>query len=97
MNVIYGVQKGKEVKSSPKKSLSPRFKSNRTKRFKLYVFRFWVDGTLSDARPCAECCRWFMVARRIGIHYDVYHTNEDGDVVKYDYRTGQYNPEFTYY
>ncbi len=98
------MHKGKEVKekldnminTSPSK-LRDRMKI-KTQKYKLYVYRFLSSGTLSNAKPCAECTRWICTANYLGIQYKVFYTDDDEKVKPFDSRdSSNYIPKHTYF
>jgi len=102
----FTVHKGKEVKDqldnvmnkSPKKLLK-KMKVEKIGKYKLYVYRFLTCGSLRDAKPCAECTRWIYMANSIGVHYEVYYTDDDETIKSYtDFdSTHHYIPKNTYF
>jgi hypothetical protein len=52
---------------------------------------------MSNAKPCGECTRWICIAYMIGIHYDVYYTDDDEKLKRFDYNASYYMPPDTYY
>lgn len=66
----------------------------------MYIYRFFADGTLSNAKPCAECSRWMQIATCVGIHYDIYYTNENSSLSRYQKLQShptRYQPYVTYF
>lgn len=68
-------------------------------KFRMYIYRFFDNGTKSLAKPCSECTRWFMIASYLGIHYDIYYTDEDTFLKEYHLgqdESSPYNPKDVY-
>lgn len=84
-------------RKSPDKLKNKIKKQIKSKKYKLYVYRFLSDGDISNAKPCAECSRWMYVASIIGIDYDVYYTDDDKTLKSYDYMSTHYVPKHTYF
>jgi hypothetical protein len=73
-------------------------KPPKLEKYKIYVYRFFADGTLSNAKPCAECTRWMQMAACVGIKYDIYYTDENSTLSKYCKRNPtRYQPYVTYF
>ncbi len=66
-------------------------------KYKMYIYRFLSDGEVSNAKPCAECSRWVYVASMLGINYDIYYTNEKGNLEEFTYDCTHYVPKHTYF
>ena len=69
-------------------------------KYQIYIYRFFADGTLSNAKPCAECSRWLEIVSCIGVKYDIYYTNEESCLVRYRSNKdfcNQYQPYTTYF
>jgi len=67
-------------------------------KYKMYIYRFYADGTMSNAKPCAECTRWMKIAECLGVIYDVYYTDENASLTKYKHDCShQYLPYSTYW
>ena len=89
-------QKLQEIgKNSPKKLKNSV--QEKKKKYKLYVYRFLSDGSVCNAKPCAECSRWMYVASMMGIHYEIYHTDDDKTLKLFDYNCTHYIPKTTYF
>lgn len=72
-------------------------KTHRRQKFKLYIYRFYVDGTVSNAKPCAECSRWLKLVSCLGIHYEVFYS-DGNSMKKYQYECDHlYLPSNTYF
>ena len=70
----------------------------KTQKYKLYVYRFLSDGSVCNAKPCAECSRWMYVASMMGIHYEIYYTDDDKKLKLFDYNSfHSYMPKNTYF
>lgn len=67
------------------------------KKYKLYIFRFFADGTRSNAKPCAECSRWMSLVKCLGIHYEIYYTDEYEKITSYKFDCNHYLPSGTYF
>lgn len=72
-------------------------KNGKKKKYKMYIFRFFADGTRSNAKPCAECSRWMSLAKCLGIHYEIYYTNEKEQITEYQFDCNHYLPSGTYF
>ena len=66
-------------------------------KFKMYIYRFLSDGEIATAKPCAECSRWVYVASMLGIKYDIYYTDNSGELKGFDYDCTHYVPKHTYF
>jgi hypothetical protein len=69
-------------------------------KYKMYIYRFLSDGELATAKPCSECSRWIYIASMMGIHYDIYYTDENGKMREFDsfsYDCTHYVPKHTYF
>ena len=85
-------------RNSPTK-LKDKIKEKRQK-YKMFIYRFLSDGELSTAKPCAECSRWIYIASMIGINYDTYYTDDEGQLKKFNYDyydCTHYVPKHTYF
>lgn len=82
-------------KKSPKK-LKEKIKEKKQK-YKMYIYRFLSDGEKAIAKPCAECSRWIYIASMLGINYDIYYTDNDGELKEFDYDCTHYVPKHTYF
>jgi hypothetical protein len=69
----------------------------KNQKYKMYIYRFLSDGEISNAKPCAECSRWIYIASMIGIKYDIYYTNDSGELEEFDYDCTHYVPKHTYF
>jgi hypothetical protein len=74
-----------------------RNKHEKKEKCKLYIYRFYADGTLSNSKPCAECSRWLTLAEWVGVIYQIYYTNEKSILQPYHYDCTQYLPHHTYF
>lgn len=77
-----------------------RVQKRKSKKYKIYIYRFFSDGTLSNAKPCAECSRWMKIATCVGIKYDIYYTNEHSSLSRYSHShhsPTRYQPYVTYF
>lgn len=86
MERIHRVRNGKKSKNKERKE-----------KYKLYIYRFYSDGTVSNSKPCAECSRWLLLAECVGVVYEIYYTDEDSVVQPYQYDWIQYLPYNTYF
>ena len=83
--------------NSRKRKKEKREKREKKEKYKLYIYRFYSDGTLSNSKPCAECSRWLILAEAVGITYQIYYTDEHSDLQPYHYDCIQYLPYNTYF
>lgn len=88
-------------KRSPKK-LKEKIKETNKKyrKFRMYIYRFLSNGVMTIAKPCAECSRWIYIASMIGIEYDIYYTDDNGDLKNFNnayYDCTHYVPKHTYF
>ena len=87
-------KKSKKSKKSKNKSKESRKKAE---KYKLYIYRFYSDGTVSNSKPCAECSRWLLLAEYVGVIYEIYYTDEHSNIQPYQYDCIQYLPYNTYF
>ena len=69
----------------------------KNQKYKMYIYRFLSGGEISNAKPCAECSRWIYIASMIGIKYEIYYTNDQGELEEFDYDCTHYVPKHTYF
>lgn len=79
------------------KKREKREKREKFQKYKIYIYRFFADGTLSNAKPCAECSRWMNMATCVGIKYDIYYTNEHSNLSRSPSSPTRYQPYVTYF
>ena len=100
------MHKGKEVKQKidetlnnlSSKKIFSKLKNQKKLKFRLYVYRFLSSGELANAKPCAECTRWIYTASTIGLHYEVFYTNDEGKLETFDGdNCTHYIPKHTYF
>lgn len=76
-----------------------KYKRSKRLKFRMYIYRFFDNGTKSLAKPCSECTRWMMIASYIGVEYEVYYTDQDTLLKKYRWgidESSKYHPKYVY-